>query len=47
MTEAEHNRPIPKFFGNQPLALATEVFFEKIRPIIAPKTFGHISKKNP
>ena len=47
MTEAEHNRPIPKLFSNRPLASAAEVFVEKIRPIIAPKTFGHISKKNP
>ena len=30
MTEAEHNRPIPKFFGNQPLASAAEVFCETI-----------------
>ena len=26
MTEAEHNRPIPKFFGNRPSASAAEVF---------------------
>ena len=47
MTEAEHNRPIPKLFDNRPSASAAEVFGEKIRPIILPKTFGHISKKGP
>ncbi len=26
MTEAEHNRPIPKLFNNRPSALASEVF---------------------
>ena len=26
MTEAEHNRPIPKLFSNRPSALAAEVF---------------------
>ena len=26
MTEAEHNRPIPKFSGNRPSASAAEVF---------------------
>ena len=26
VTEAEHNRPIPKLFSNWPLALAAEVF---------------------
>ena len=30
MTEAEHNWPIPKFFGNQPSASAAEVFGETI-----------------
>ena len=30
MTEAQHNWPIPKFFGNQPLASAIEVFGETI-----------------
>ena len=30
MTEAEHNRPIPKLFGNRPLASAAEVFGETI-----------------
>ena len=34
MTEAEHNRPIPKLFDNWPSALAAEVFVEIIRPII-------------
>ena len=34
MTEAEHNRPIPKLFDNRPSASATEVFVEIIRPII-------------
>ena len=27
MTEAEHNRPNPKFFGNRPSASAAEVFW--------------------
>ena len=26
MTEAEHNRPIPKLFSNRPSASAAEVF---------------------
>ena len=26
MTEAEHNRPIPKLFSNRPSSLAAEVF---------------------
>ena len=34
MTEAEHNRPIPKLFDNRPSASAAEVFVEIIRPII-------------
>ena len=38
MTEAEHNRPNPKFFDNRPSALAMEVFGEKFRPIVSPKT---------
>ena len=36
MTEAEHNRPNPKFFDNRPSASATEVFGETIRPIVSP-----------
>ena len=28
MTEAEHNRPIPKLFDNQPSASPAEVFCE-------------------
>ena len=39
MTEAEHNRPIPKFFGNRPSALATEVFGETIGLFIYSKIF--------
>ena len=46
MTEAEHNRPNPKLFGNRPSASAAEVFGDMIRPIISTKTFGHISKKS-
>ena len=34
MTEAEHNRPIPKFFGNRPSASAAEVFGETIGLVI-------------
>ena len=34
MTKAEHNRPIPKFFGNRPSASAAEVFGETIGLII-------------
>ena len=34
MTEAEHNRPIPKLFDNQPSALAAEVFCETIGLVI-------------
>jgi hypothetical protein len=34
MTEAEHNRPIPKLFDNRPLALAAEVFCETIGLVI-------------
>ena len=34
MTEAKHNRPIPKLFNNRPSVSATEVFVEIIRPII-------------
>ena len=34
MTEAEHNRPIPKLFDNRPLALATKVFCETIGLVI-------------
>ena len=37
MTEAEHNRPIPKLFDNRPSASATEVFCETIRPIVSQK----------
>ena len=37
MTEAEHNRPIPKLFDNWPSALAAEVFCETIRPIVSQK----------
>ena len=39
MTEAEHNRPIPKFFGNRPSALAAEVFGETIGLVIYSKIF--------
>ena len=39
MTEAEHNRPIPKYFGNQPSASATEVFGETIGLVIYSKIF--------
>ena len=35
MTEAEHNRPNPKLFGNRPSALAAELFCETIRPIVS------------
>ena len=34
MTEAEHNRPIPKFFDNRPSSLAAEVFGETIGLVI-------------
>ena len=34
MTEAEHNRPIPKLFYNRPSASATEVFCETIGLVI-------------
>ena len=37
MTEAEHNRPIPKFFGNQPSASASEVIDETIGLVIYSK----------
>ena len=33
MTEAEHNRPIPKLFSNRPSALAAEVFGPINRPL--------------
>ena len=39
MTEAEHNRPIPKFFGNRPSASAAEVFGETIGLVIYSKIF--------
>ena len=35
MTEAEHNRPNPKLFGNRPAASAAELFCETIRPIVS------------
>ena len=34
MTEAEHNRPIPKLFNNRPSASAAEVFGLSREPII-------------
>ena len=34
MTEAEHNRPIPKLFSNRPSASAAEVFDLLREPII-------------
>ena len=34
MTEAEHNRPIPKLFDNRPSASAAEVFCETIGLVI-------------
>ena len=34
MTEAEHNRPIPQFFGNRPSTSAAEVFGETIGLVI-------------
>ena len=34
ITKAEHNRPIPKFFGNRPLASATQVFGETVGLVI-------------
>ena len=34
LTEAKHNRPIPKFIDNRPLASASEVFGETISLII-------------
>ena len=34
MTEAKHNRPIPKLFDNRPSASATEVFCETIGLVI-------------
>ena len=34
MTEAEHNRPIPKLFSNRPSASAAEVFGLSREPII-------------
>ena len=34
MTEAEHNRPIPKLFSNRPSASAAEVFGLLREPII-------------
>ena len=34
MTDAEHNRPIPKLFGNQTSAYASEVFCETICLVI-------------
>ena len=35
MTEAEHNRPNLKLFGNRPSASATELVCETIRPIVS------------
>ena len=40
MTEAKHNRPIPKLFSNQPLASAAEVFALLREPIIFLKITG-------
>ena len=37
MTEAEYNRPNPKFFDNRPSASATEVFGETIGLVIFQK----------
>ena len=34
MTEAKHNRPIPKLFDNRPSASAAKVFYETIGLII-------------
>ena len=34
MTEAEHDPPIMKFFGNRPLDLAAEVFGKTIGLVI-------------
>ena len=34
MTEAKHNRPIPKLFDNRPSASAAEVFCETIGLVI-------------
>ena len=34
MTIAKHNQPIPKLFGNRPLASAAEVFCETISLVI-------------
>ena len=45
MTEAEHNRQIPKFFGNRPLALADEVFGETIDLAIYQKCVFIIAPK--
>ena len=43
LTEAEHNWPIPKFFGNQPLA--TKVFGEKVGVVIYLKMVeGHLNR---
>ena len=39
MTEAEHIRPIPKFFGNWPSASAAEAFGETIGLVIYLKIF--------
>ena len=37
MTEAEHNRPIPKLFDSRPSASDAEVYCEIIRPIVSQK----------
>ena len=37
MTEAEHNRPIPKFFGDRPSSAADEVFGKTIGLIVSKK----------
>ena len=34
MTEAEHNRPVPKFFGDRPWASAADVLSETIGLVI-------------
>ena len=41
MTEAEHNRPIPKLFDNRPSASDAEVFCETIRLVIYIRC-GHV-----
>ena len=39
MTEAEHNRPNPKFFDNRPSAAAAELLGEIIGLVIYSKIF--------